>query len=120
MFSDLDFDYLYKLYQTAPVQFEQLRRKEIDKFINSCPEKERKRLQGLQFQIDAERIIHKNSPMGACVAICKMMQESFETMRAHLNNVANIKDPLTDECKREDSLDNNASQLGKLLEFRRQ
>jgi len=94
MSTNFDFDYLSKLYQTDPEKFEEFRKQEIDKIIESAPDKSKKRLQGLQFQIDAKREIHKNSSLGACIAISKMMHESFENLRYHLNQAVNKKDPL--------------------------
>lgn len=94
MSTNLDFDYLSKLYQTDPEKFEELRSLEIKKVIDAASERNKKRLQGLQFQIDAKRKIHKDSPMGSCIAISKMMQESFGNLRFHLNQALNKTDPL--------------------------
>lgn len=92
---NLDFDYLSQLYQTDPEKFEALRLQEIENVINSAPEKSQKRLRGIQFQIDSTRSIHKNSSMGACIAISNMMHESFTKLRFHLNSAVNRKDPLS-------------------------
>lgn len=95
MFGNLDFDYLSKLYETDPEKFEELRVKEIEKLIESAPDTSKNRLRGIQFQIDAKRKIHENSPIGACIAISNMMHESFENLRIHLNKAVNNKDPLS-------------------------
>jgi hypothetical protein len=94
MSTNLDFDYLSELYQTDPEQFEALRAKEIEKLIEGASAQNKKRLQGLQFQIDAKRKIHADSPIGSCIAISKMMQESFGNLRFHLNQALDKTDPL--------------------------
>jgi hypothetical protein len=97
MSTNLDFDYLSKLYQTDPEKFEELRAQEIAKVIDGASAEKQARLKGLQFQIDAKRNIHKDSPMGACIAISKMMHESFEDLRFHLNKATNKQDPLASQ-----------------------
>lgn len=94
MSTNLDFDYLSKLYKTDPEKFEELRVKEIEKMIDGASAQNKKRLKGLQFQIDAKRKIHADSPMGSCIAISKMMQESFGNLRFHLNQALGKTDPL--------------------------
>lgn len=80
MSTNLDFDYMSKLYQTDPEKFEALRVNEIEKLIDEASDSSKRGLQGVQFQIDAQRDIHKNSPIGACIAISSIMHE-FVTSR---------------------------------------
>ncbi len=80
-----DFDTLVDLAQNNPEELERLRRREIAKLIAQAPEHTRRRLEGLQFQIDAKRAIHKDSPMGSCITISKMMHESFAELCVWLN-----------------------------------
>ncbi|WP_371194104.1 DUF3135 domain-containing protein [Glaciecola sp. SC05] len=119
MSSELDFDYLSKLYQTDPEKFEELRAKEIEALIESASSKSQTRLRGLQFQIDAQREIHKNSSLGACIAISKMMHESFEELRFHLNEAANIKDPLNHQPLQYEAGASVDASSAKVLQFSR-
>lgn len=94
MSNNLDFEYLSELYKSDPVKFEEIRTQEIEKVIESASDRNKMRLRGLQFQIDAKRAIHKDSPMGSALAVSKMMHESFESLRYHLNQFTNTRDPL--------------------------
>lgn len=119
MSSNLDFNFLHKLYQSDPDKFEQLRLNEIEKLIGSASEDQQKRLRGLQFQIDAKREIHKNSPMAVCVALSKMMHDSFESLRSHLNDAASIRDPLRRSGLQNDVSRYNRNDDGKVIQFRK-
>ena len=93
--SDLPpFDELVKLAQEDPKALEALRKQHVEQLINSAPEGTQTRLKGLQFQIDAHRAIHTDSPMGACMKISQMMHESFAELRGWLNQISNLNDPL--------------------------
>ena len=77
---------LHELAQSRPEELEALRKKEIDRLINSAPEEMQRRLRGLQFQIDCKREAH-STPMGACVAISQMMLESFSELNDALHSI---------------------------------
>jgi len=116
---NLDFDYLSELYKTDPEKFEELRSQEIENVIKSAREKDQKRLRGLQFRIDATREIHAKSPMGACIAISKMMHESFEEMRFNLNQATGLNDPLNYQPVQNDVERYSQDSSAQVLEFRR-
>lgn len=94
-----DFDQLVKLAQTDPEGLERLRKSEIEKLINQAPANCQQRLKGLQFQIDAQRRIHADSPMGACMKISIMMHESFSELRGWLNQITGSDDPLRQQAE---------------------
>lgn len=77
-----------------PEGFERWRQQEVEAIIGSAPDKQQQRLRGLQFQIDAQRDIHK-SPMGACIKISNMMHDSFAQLRHMLNQLSNQASPVT-------------------------
>ncbi|BFM11647.1 DUF3135 domain-containing protein [Simiduia litorea] len=79
-----DFDQLLRLAERQPEALERLRTELINAFINKSQGDTKRRLRGLQFQIDAQRQLHK-SPLGACIKISNMMTESFHDMIARLN-----------------------------------
>ncbi|MEE8056261.1 MAG: DUF3135 domain-containing protein [Pseudomonadales bacterium] len=80
-----DFDILLQIAQEDPQQLERLRLRLAHKTINSAPKSLRKRLRGLQFQIDAKRATSK-TPLAACIHISNMMHQSFEQLRKALND----------------------------------
>jgi len=74
-----DFDAMLVMAEN-PQALEQYLRQEVDNVIDSAPVEIQPRLRGLQFQIDAQRQIHK-SAMGACIKISEMMHQSFARLR---------------------------------------
>lgn len=92
-----DFDTLMELAKTDPEGLEKLRQEHVAAIINSAPPETRRRLQGLQFQIDAQRRIH-SSPMAACIKVSQMMYDSFTNLRYLLNEMSspNSREPAQD------------------------
>jgi len=86
-----DFDTLMQLAKDDPEALERLRQNSIAELLDSAPSHMRRRLEGLQFQIDAKRKIAK-TPMQACITISRMMHESFEELRLALNSAVNTDD----------------------------
>ncbi|MBX2807905.1 MAG: DUF3135 domain-containing protein [Cellvibrionaceae bacterium] len=110
-----DFDQLVKLAQTNPEELERLRQTEVEKLIGQAPASCRQRLRGLQFQIDAQRRIHADSPMGSCIKISVMMHESFAELRGWLNQITGSDDPLRQQA---DSIQQQNDQVAaKVLPF---
>lgn len=87
---ELSFDQLVELAEKDPEGLERYRQQQIKAVIDEAPEYLRQRLEGLQFQIDAQRKIHK-SPMGVCIKISQMMHQSFDQLSHVLNQ---FSDPL--------------------------
>jgi len=85
-----DFDQLRTLAERQPEALESLRTELINAVINQANGETKQRLRGLQFQIDAQRQLHKN-PLGACIKISRMMTESFHEMIDRLNQPATVK-----------------------------
>lgn len=75
---------LATLAKDNPEKLEALREQWINEIIESAPEEVQRRLKGLQFQIDCQRKLHK-SPMGACIAISRMMNESLNQLNILMN-----------------------------------
>ena len=108
------FDQLVKMAKEQPDALEQLRQQEVERIIHEAPPECRQRLRGLQFQIDAQRQLHKGSPMGACMKISQMMHESFAELRGWLNEVTGTNDPLRNEM---DALQTEEKIAAKVLPF---
>lgn len=88
-----DFDQLLELSRHAPEQLESIRQSQVQQLIARADPRAQQRLRGLQFQIDAQRAIHKN-PLGACVKISQMMSSSFHTM------ISLLKEPPPEDDRR--------------------
>jgi hypothetical protein len=86
------FNDLLKLAQENPVALEKFRQEQVELIINRAPIKHQQRLRGLQFQIDAQRASHVNSPMGACLKISQMMHDSFNDLRAWIGDISACND----------------------------
>lgn len=74
--SEFPFDFWARLAENDPATFEEARRLVIDSMIESAPERNRPRLRGLQWQIDAVRD-RAGSPLGACVRLSGMMWQTL-------------------------------------------
>lgn len=86
-------DTLAEMARTDPEKLERLRETWINEVIERAPTEMRRRLRGLQFQIDCQRRLHSN-PLGACIEISKMMYESLN----HLNQMMQgHSEPVYDE-----------------------
>lgn len=78
------FDELMQLAKTDPEGLEALRTRLVEELIASAPANYQRRLRGLQFRIDMERL-RAHSPMAACIRISNMMHESLDRLRDALN-----------------------------------
>lgn len=83
----LAFDDLLVMAQD-PERLEAYRQKEVRSIIDQAPDEIQRRLQGLQFHIDAHRTLHNDSPIGACVQLSKMMHDSFFQLQNYLTQAA--------------------------------
>lgn len=93
---DFDFDRLAELAQRAPEDFETVRRQMIAQIIESAPETSRRRLNGLQWQVDMVRD-RAGTPMGACVEISKMMWDTVAGEGGLLESIQRLTDPVEAE-----------------------
>jgi len=73
---DFDFDEWARLAKANPRAFEARRRALINDYLRQFSDAEQRRLRGLQFRIDMERL-RARSPMAACVRLSSMMWDSF-------------------------------------------
>ncbi|MFK5915615.1 MAG: DUF3135 domain-containing protein [Woeseiaceae bacterium] len=80
----IDFAHWVNLASSDPKKFEQLRQDNISALIDSTSSRHKHRLQGLQWQIDQVRKQHKNSSIGACLAISELMWETLDKLSGRL------------------------------------
>lgn len=78
------FDELKELAQQDPEGFEKLRSELIEDCINQSSERNQSRLRGLQFVIEARRLVADN-PMKALLDIQAMMHDSFLRLQQALD-----------------------------------
>ena len=79
-----DFDTLMQMAKNHPEKLDDLLKDEVEQVISTASKKHHHRLRGLQFQVDAQRVLAKN-PMDACVRISQMMHKSFGKLHMTLN-----------------------------------
>jgi hypothetical protein len=84
---EMGFDEWKALAQNDPATFEAKRRQCIEALIGSAPEEKRRRLRGLQWQIDQTRSLAR-TPMASCIAISNMMWDSLYQLNQHQRELA--------------------------------
>ncbi|PKH87638.1 DUF3135 domain-containing protein [Colwellia sp. Bg11-28] len=88
---------LRELAENSPDKLELILRENIAAIIDKTSGSHRRRLQGLQFQIDVQRKLAKN-PVDSCIRISRMMQDSFIELNRALNNLTKNQ-PILDKKK---------------------
>ncbi|MGH8671935.1 MAG: DUF3135 domain-containing protein [Burkholderiales bacterium] len=98
---DFNFDEWSKLAHQDREEFERRRAALIEDLIRTAPPEYRRRLRGLQFQVDMERR-RSSTPLGACVRISAMMWDRFADLRMVLNGMASgkLEAPITEPGSR--------------------
>ena len=81
-----DFDQLLLMAKSDPEAFESQRKEMCESLIDQAPEQYKRRLRGIQFQIDMAREKSPSS-MASCVKISQMMHESFDKLSGALNEL---------------------------------
>lgn len=94
-----DHETLCELAENSPDKLELILRANIAALIEEASGSQRRRLQGLQFQIDVQRKLAKN-PIDSCVRISRMMHDSFIELNTALINFSKNQ---TSCDKKEDS-----------------
>ncbi len=79
-----DFDHLRKLAEENPEELDFLCYYYTKRLIDSAPKSYQKRLKGISFQLELTRRRSKN-PLQSCIAISKMMMDSFTELNKVLN-----------------------------------
>lgn len=73
------FDDLKQLFECDPIAFDTLRKDLIETEINNTHSANRRRLRGIQFQINSIRQTSKN-PLDCCVKIQRMLDEKLDEL----------------------------------------
>ena len=88
---------LSELAANSPDKLEFILRENIAALIEQASGSQRRRLQGLQFQIDVQRKLAKN-PVDSCIRISRMMHDSFIELDKALANFTKNQ-PMSDTKK---------------------
>jgi chromosome condensin MukBEF complex kleisin-like MukF subunit len=88
---------LSELAENSPDKLEFILRENINALIESTSGSHKRRLQGLQFQIDVQRKLAKN-PVDSCIRISRMMHDSFIELNTALKNFTKNQ-PMCDKKK---------------------
>ena len=78
-------DHLFAWAQKNPELLDQWLDQQVEDIIKNAPEKHRRRLRGLQFQIDMERK-KSHTSMACCIRISQLMYDSFFDLQEALKN----------------------------------
>lgn len=92
--TDFDFDGWMEVYKTDPDMFEKMRQALIESTIKQAPIEMRRRLNGLQWQIDTEIKLAKN-PLDGCIKIYEMMMDSVYEPNGLLDALSMAKKGIT-------------------------
>ena len=87
-----DFAFWSELARRDPERFEALRGRVILDFLASVPPERRRRLEGLQWRIDAERR-RAGTPLAACIRLSGMMWESCAVLQDALRGRSTVRRP---------------------------
>lgn len=94
-----DFEFLAVLAKNDPVEFEKIRKKIIQEFIDSSDDSKQKMLVRFQWRIDQTRKQAKN-PMHAFIKLNQMMWKSLDDLAAAQNQLVrhvNNKEPIEEK-----------------------
>ncbi|MDH5723756.1 MAG: DUF3135 domain-containing protein [Alphaproteobacteria bacterium] len=97
----LNFEELVRLHKEDPEKLEQLQQRLVRELIESVPERSQKRLEGLQFEIDAKRQMAKD-PMHSFKLLSEMFWEK---------GFCRLKDALNGKLEQPDTDDNSCQIL---------
>ncbi len=106
----LSFNKLMELANTDPEGLERYRQQQVQMLIDDAPEYLRHRLKGLQFQIDAQRQIHKK-PLGLCIKLSQMMHESYNQLHDVLCQFGDSEASITKTDSAETTPEANAAKI---------
>jgi hypothetical protein len=83
-----DVDDLIQMAQDDPEALERLREQLCAQVIANAPRQYQRRLNGLQFQINMERMRASNS-LHSCIKISQMMMECYQELQLSLEEIQN-------------------------------
>ncbi len=92
VYTDFNFDEMVKLAKEDPDAYENKREKMIQEIIDNTSPEVRRRMEGLQWQIDQVRSTSAN-PMQSCLKISQMMWDNVLGDDGLLDHMRQLTDP---------------------------
>jgi uncharacterized protein DUF3135 len=90
--TDFNFDKMARLAKEDPDEYENMREKMIQEVIDNTSPEVRRRMEGLQWQIDQIRSTSAN-PMSSCLKISQMMWDNVLGDNGLLDHMRQLSDP---------------------------
>jgi hypothetical protein len=109
---------LSRLAINEPHEYEALRQKIINEFIDTSPEKIRSRLLGIQFRVDGMRTL-SNSPLGLTVGVYRMMWDCFIDLNQSWQEFVDMKSECLNASSSTRYSESHPQKSAQVLEFRR-
>ena len=88
--NDFDFDEMSRIAKDDPAAFEQRRQELLSAAIDNASPNIKRRLEGLQWQVDQVRNT-SNTPLASCIRISKMMWDSVLEQDGLLDNLERLQ-----------------------------
>lgn len=114
-----DHETLTELSKSDPKAVEKIRKEAIDAIIRSAPEPYKRRLRGLQFQIDME-VRRSKSPLDSCIRVSAMMHKTLDKMRDSMGELVKSATPSRPEIVQPEAVEpaiEEAQPTAKILPF---
>jgi len=111
-----NFDELQAIAANNPEQLEKIRQEAIESLIANAPVEHRRRLRGIQFQVEME-LRRSVSPLDGCVRISKLMNETLWQFNSILNEALESLEGTAPPRGSEFDLSEGAPKTAKILEF---
>ena len=98
-----------------PEAFEAERKEIIASFLDTVPKENKRRLAGLQWQVDQVRNLAK-TPMASCVAISNMMKDSLDKLSFYQQELIKVN-PLNPDYRPDSLQESQSPRAAKILPF---
>ncbi len=92
IYTEFDFDEMLRLARDDPDAYERKRELMIQEVIDSTPPEVKRRMEGLQWQIDQIRSTSAN-PMSSCLKISQMMWDNVLGDNGLVDHMRRLSDP---------------------------
>ena len=105
-----DIDELIKMASSEPEKLEALRKEMATQLIENAPEHFRKRLNGIQFQIDMERR-KTNNPLHCCIKISEMMLDSYQNLQTAIHTLDETRNQSSDDFSTSNNMTQQSAEI---------
>lgn len=110
------FDELVKVAAENPEKLDEIRKLATESLIESAPARCRRRLRGIQFQVDME-LRRSQSPLDGCIRISNLMNDSLWQLNSTLNETIGVLEDTPSQSSKDFDLSEGSRRTAKILEF---